>query len=108
MPEDNVIFVGKKPVMNYVGSVVAQAKENKKEIILKARGKAITTAVDVAQIALRKFTPEYEIGTIKIGTDEREITEKRVKEGNTTKVVKLESPKKINVSTIEIHLIKSE
>ena len=47
---NDVIFVGNKPPMSYVLAIIARlSAANLKEITLKARGQAITTAVDVAQ-----------------------------------------------------------
>ena len=90
---DNVIFIGDKPFMNYVTGVVMQInnKENK-EVIIKARGKFISRAVDVAEVARKKFLVETKtkIKEIKIDSEEFEN-----KEG-----------KKINVSIIEITLKK--
>ena len=48
--EDNFVFVGTKPVMNYVLAVVTQFNAGEKEVIIKARGKSITRAVDTAEI----------------------------------------------------------
>jgi DNA-binding protein len=49
---EDVIFVGNKPPMNYVLAIItALSSGSTKEITLKARGQVITTAVDVAEIA---------------------------------------------------------
>jgi len=90
---DNVIFIGTKPFMNYVTSVVMQfTMKERKDVILKARGKFISRAVDVAEVVRKKFLKDKNISIkdIKIGSEELEN-----KEG-----------KKINISTIEITLIK--
>ena len=91
--EDNVVFIGMKPFMNYVTSVVMQfTTKEKKEVIVKARGKFISRAVDVAEVVRKKFLKDknIEVKDKKIGSEELEN-----KEG-----------KKTNVSTIEISLIK--
>lgn len=56
MDADNSIFVGNKPFMNYVTAVVMQftAKEAP-EVIIKARGKFIARAVDIAEVAAKRF-----------------------------------------------------
>ena len=51
--ENNTIFVGSKPVMNYVLAVVTQFNEGSNSVVLRARGKAISRAVDAAEIAAR-------------------------------------------------------
>jgi len=69
--KSNVIFVGSKPPMNYVLAVITSfSASNAKEITLKARGRAITTAVDVAEIARSRFLKDLKIGKISIGTEE--------------------------------------
>ncbi|MCK5403326.1 RNA-binding protein, partial [Candidatus Bathyarchaeota archaeon] len=49
--EDNVIYIGRKPVMSYVLAVITHMnRPGAKEVVLKARGRAITTAVDAAEV----------------------------------------------------------
>jgi DNA-binding protein len=55
MLKDNTVFVGNKPVMNYVLAVVTQFNNGAKEVAIKARGKAISRAVDTAEISLNRF-----------------------------------------------------
>ncbi len=56
MSEDNNIFIGNKPFMNYVTGVVMQFTTNQaSEVIIKARGKFISRAVDVAEVASKRF-----------------------------------------------------
>ncbi len=69
MAEENVVFVGKKPTMNYVLAVVTQFNSGVNNVILKARGKAISKAVDVAEIVRNRFVPSLKYGEIKIGTE---------------------------------------
>jgi len=88
--DDNVIFVGRKPSMAYVLGVITQFSDGKPEVYVKARGKAISRAVDVAEIVRRKFLSDVRIKSIDIGTEERELQDKS----------------KINVSTISISLSK--
>jgi len=67
----NVIFVGSKPPMSYVLAVITSlSANNAKEITLKARGQAITTAVDVAEITRSRFLKDLKISKIAIGTAE--------------------------------------
>ena len=91
--DDNVVYIGTKPFMNYVSSVDMQFNlKNQKEVIIKARGKFINRAVDVAEVSKKRNTKDKEIKVkeIKINSEKFEN-----KEG-----------KNINVSTIEITLIK--
>ena len=89
--EQNIVYIGRKPTMNYVLAVITSFNStDTKEVTLKARGRSITTTVDVAEIVRRKFMKELNIGKITIGTEEIEQ-----EEGGTR-----------NVSTIEITLTR--
>lgn len=87
--DDNVVYVGKKPVMTYVMAVLTQFN-NEKEVIIKARGVNISRAVDCAEIVKRRFAKVKEPTDVLIGTEELE--------GN--------DGKPMNVSTIEVTLVK--
>lgn len=88
MPEDNVIFVGNKPVMNYVLAAVTQFNEGAKEVTIKARGRAISRAVDTAEVVRHRFLTDVQIDRIQISTEE----------------LASEKGEKINVSSIEIFM----
>ncbi|ADP76904.1 nucleoid protein Alba [Methanothermus fervidus DSM 2088] len=66
----NVVYVGNKPVMNYVLAVVTQMNGGAEVVSLKARGRAISRAVDVAEIVRNRFMPNVEIEDINISTEE--------------------------------------
>ena len=67
----DVIFVGNKPPMSYVLAIITSLSQgNLKEITLKARGQAITTAVDVAEITHNRFIKDLKVTKIAIGTAE--------------------------------------
>lgn len=70
MSEENVIYIGTKPVMNYVLAVVTQMNGGNSEVILKARGRSISRAVDVAEIVRNRFITDVELGSIDISTEE--------------------------------------
>jgi DNA-binding protein len=70
MAEDNVIYVGNKPVMSYVLAAVTQINSGSNEIVIKARGRAISRAVDTAEVVRNKFLPGVQVGEIKIGTEQ--------------------------------------
>lgn len=57
-PTDNIIYVGKKPTMNYVLAVVTQMNNGKPFVAVKARGNAIAKAVDVVEITRNRFIKE--------------------------------------------------
>jgi len=68
--DDNVVFVGKKGAMGYVLAVVTQFNNGAKEVAVKARGKLISRAVDVAEIVRNRFMPDAKIKDIGISTEE--------------------------------------
>jgi archaea-specific DNA-binding protein len=88
--EENVIFIGNKPPMSYVLAIVTQFNSGSNEVIIKARGRAISRAVDAAEISRNRFVQDVKIKQIDIGTES--ITNE---EGRTS-----------NVSSIEITLAK--
>ena len=69
MIEDNVVFIGSKPVMNYVLAIVTQFNNGAQEISIKARGKAISRAVDAVEVSRNRFLPGCKIKDIKIATE---------------------------------------
>ena len=69
--KSGVVFIGRKPAMSYVLAVITSfSAANTKEITLKARGQAITTAVDVAEITRSRFLKDLKINKITIGTEQ--------------------------------------
>jgi len=69
--EQSIIYIGNKPVMAYVLAVITSfSAPDAREVTLKARGRAITTAVDVAEITKRRFMKQLEVSGIVIGTEE--------------------------------------
>jgi len=93
MSEDNQIFVGDKPFMNYVTAIVMQfTSKNESKVIVKSRGKFISKAVDVTQVAVQRFLK----GTVKI--DDISIASETFtnKEG-----------KEVRVSTMDIVIVKA-
>ena len=72
MTEDSkIVFIGSKPPMDYVLAIITGlSASNAKEITLKARGRAITTAVDAAEITRSRFLKDIKVSKIAIGTEE--------------------------------------
>lgn len=68
--DDNIVFVGKKGTMGYVLAVVTQFNNGAEEVVVKARGKLISRAVDVVEIVRHRFLPDAKIKDIKISTEE--------------------------------------
>jgi len=90
---DNVVFIGNRPFMNYVTAVVMQfTSQNEKEVIIKSRGKFISRAVDVAEVITKRFLKDQNVQVKDIKIDSEEF---KNKEG-----------KMVNVSTMDITLAK--
>ncbi len=89
----DVVFIGNKPPMSYVMAVMTALSSGAiTEITLKARGRAITTAVDVAEITSNRFIKDLAVTSVGIGTEEMPA-----REGEN---------RSRNVSIIEIKLAK--
>ena len=91
---DHVIFIGNKPFLNYVTSVVMQfTTMSASEVVVKARGRFAARAIDVVEVARKRFLEgQIDIAPNGIEIGSEEFTNK---EG-----------KKIRVSFIEIKLIR--
>jgi len=70
MSEANAVLIGKKPVMNYVLACITLLQGGAGELTVKARGRAISRAVDVVEIIRRRFMPDIKIKEIRIGTQQ--------------------------------------
>ena len=89
--DDNVIFVGGKAPMNYVVAVLTEFKKSD-EVVIKARGRAISKAVETAEIVRKKFLSDVKIDEIKIGSEN---------------IIDDKTEKPMDIPTIELYL-KSE
>jgi DNA-binding protein len=69
MENDDVVYVGNKPVMNYVLAVVTQFNGGTNTVTIKARGRAISRAVDVAEVVRNRFLKDVELKDILISTE---------------------------------------
>jgi DNA-binding protein len=90
---ENVVIIGRKPVMNYVTACITFFNSGKKQVVVKARGRAICKAVDTIELLRRAFIKNLEIKNISIDTEE---------------LVRTESGQKSNISSIKIVVSKTE
>jgi DNA-binding protein len=88
---ENAVFIGRKPVMNYVVACMTYFNAGEKEVVVKARGQAISRAVDTVELLRRAFVKGVEVKSIDIGTEEVTGPEGQSR----------------NVSTMEITLVKA-
>lgn len=68
-PAPNIVHIGKKPTMNYVLAVVTQFNSGSGEVTVKARGRSISRAVDVAEIVRTRFVPGSKVREVRISTE---------------------------------------
>jgi len=90
--ENSAVLIGKKPIMNYVLACITFFHGGAKEVSIKARGRSISRAIDVAEVVRHRFLPDVKIKSIGIGTDQFLPQE--------------EDDQATNVSTIEITLTR--
>lgn len=90
MAEENTVYIGKKATMNYVLAVVSQLNSGCDNVCIKARGRAISRAVDVAEIVRNRFVQGLNYKDVKI----------------TTESLPGQNGSNTNVSSIEIYLKK--
>jgi len=86
---DNIVYIGRKPVMAYVMAVITAFRDNPEQVVIRARGRSISIAVDVAEVTKNNYLSNI-TDTVKIGTEVLES------DGGTR-----------NVSTIQITLRKN-
>ena len=68
--DKNTVYIGNKPVMNYVLACITLFHSGVDEVSIKARGRAVSRAVDVAEITRNRFVPNATIKDVKIGTEQ--------------------------------------
>ena len=92
MSAENIVYIGRKDTINYVVAIQTQVSNGQKNIFVKARGKAISKAVDVVEITKNKFLKDLKVKNIKIGSEQVMLK------------IEGKDDKPINVSTIEIEV----
>lgn len=88
---EKVVFIGQKPVKNYVIAVMMHFNSGSNQVVIKARGRAITRAVDTFELLRRAFLKNVRLDGVNISTEQ--VT----REGN----------QKANVSAIELTIVRS-
>ncbi len=86
---ENIVYVGSKPILVYVTAIMSSFGRDPKpeKVVVKARGRSISAAVDAVEVTRNRFLPNLET-EVSIGTEQMEA------DGGGTR----------NVSTIEIIL----
>ena len=88
---ENTVLIGRKPVMNYVVACTTFFSAGEKKVVIKARGRAISRAVDTVELLRRAFVKDVKVKDIDISTEQVTGAEGQAR----------------NVSTMEITLTKT-
>lgn len=85
--KSNIIYIGRKPIMAYVLAVMTHLNSSSaQDVVIKARGRAITTAVDVAEVTRRRFINNLTVDKIEIGTEEMKQEDGRTRAVSTMEI----------------------
>lgn len=87
---DSIVYIGKKEMMSYVLAVTTRFNNGATQVTIKARGKAISTAVDVEEVVRNRYVKDAKLDGVRLFTE----------------VLEGEGGKTSNVSAIEILLKK--
>lgn len=102
MSEENVIYVGTKPVTGYAMTALSLLSEVSTTITLKARGRAISKACDVAEVLRHRFLRD-ELRYVEVRTDTEAVTTREGKPSNISSIeIVLERIARPAVSTTEV------
>jgi DNA-binding protein len=88
MDRSNTVFIGRKPVLNYVLACMTLFKIGHEIVVVSARGRSINRAVDTVEVLRSRFMPNIEVTDIQLGTERLESEDR----GSS------------NVSTIDIYI----
>ena len=88
---EKIIYIGQKPVKNYVIACLTSFSAGLNPVVIKARGRAICKAVDTVELLRRAFLKDASLQNIVISTEQ----------------VNREGNQKANVSTIEITVTRA-
>ncbi len=69
MAEQNLVRVGRKPIMNYVTACVTLFNSGNDEVMVRARGRTIEKAIDIVQMLKRGFLKNVIILSIDVGSE---------------------------------------
>ena len=87
MSDKNVVYIGNKPIMNYCLAVLSSLQGDAATVELKARGRAISSAVDVAEVTKNRFLNDLQVENIEIGTEELENQEGQRRNVSTISII---------------------
>jgi len=87
MSDENIVYIGTKPIMVYCTAVLSQLRDEGSKVTLKARGRSISTAVDVAEVTKNRFLENLTIENIEIGTEALENQDGQMRNVSTIAII---------------------
>jgi DNA-binding protein len=85
--DENIVFVGVKPLSSYILACMTLFHSGEKEVGIRARGKAISRAVDVAEVIKNRFTTDVSVKYVNIGTEQIATKDGRTINSSTIDIV---------------------
>lgn len=68
--QENMIKIGKKPMLSYVVACVTLFNSGKSEIMVRARGRSIPKAVDTVEMLKHSFFKGLFVKSVEIGSED--------------------------------------
>jgi DNA-binding protein len=87
MSDENIIYIGTKPIMTYCTAVLQSLRNEGSRVTLKARGRSISTAVDVVEVTKNRFLENLIVENVEIGTEALENQDGRMRNVSTIAIV---------------------
>ncbi|MFC1803106.1 DNA-binding protein Alba [Thermoproteota archaeon] len=87
MSDENIVYIGTKPIMAYCAGVLTSLRNEGNRVTLKARGRSISTAVDVVEVTKNRFMENLIVENIDIGTEALENQDGQMRNVSTIAIV---------------------
>ena len=94
---EQIVYIGSKPILAYVTAILTSFNNNPEKVIVKARGRSISSAVDAAEVTRNRFFSDI-TSEISIGTEEMQGDEGGTRNVSTIEIILRRSPEAIEPS----------
>ncbi|MBA7631399.1 hypothetical protein ES703_38930 [subsurface metagenome] len=89
---ESIVYIGSKPILAYVTAIMTSFNQNPDKVVLKARGRSISSAVDAAEVTRTRFLSDI-TSEISIGTEEMQGDEGGTRNVSTIEIIMRKGPK---------------
>jgi len=96
---EQIIYIGRKPILNYVTAILTCFHRDPEKVIVKARGRSISTAVDAVEVTRNRFLPDLK-PEVSIGTEEIQSEDGGTKNVSTMEITLSKSPEALNPGVV--------